>query len=795
MSAHRPAPDDASDDSLRQRIAAHEALMAEHDKAVDALRQRVAAHESLLVEYWEQHAALEESAEDIAGLRQALQVAADELAAARRDADDIRGVTRTVAYRVAGLGNRMLTRVAPRGSARRRGLARVAGLAVRTVRVVRRRRRPAEVVVPLPPLALPISTETPLVSVVIPIHGNWELTEYCLRSIAVAMGDVPIEVLVVDDASPDDSRARLRAVPGVRLLELDENVGFTLAANAGIAAALGSHVVLLNNDTQVTAGWLEALLDAAAEPGVGLVGARLVFPDGRLQEAGGIVFDDGDGWNFGRGDDPERPQYTFRRDVDYCSGAALLLTPALLAVVPGFDERYAPAYYEDTDLAFEARRHGLRVVYEPRAVVIHFEGGTHGTDEAVGGKAQQVRNREIFRAKWAKELADQFPHDRATVDSVVLPAARRGRGTVVIVDHMVPLWREDSGSLRSRRMIDELIGLGYDVVLFPDNRGRPEPYTTELQEMGVLVWYGDGDFLHYLKAIASTIEFVMIARQPIAAAHLHNFRSALPGVPFVFDTVDLHFLREMRGAALEQGSTERAVVTRELELALMRATDATLVVSEAERVLLTGMVPEVEVFVVSNAHEHRAPVEPDPTGRSEITFVGSFQHPPNNDAMVWFLSEVLPLIEDAVGPVPVSIVGRQPAPEVVELASRSASVKILGWVEDLTPVHARTRVAIAPLRYGAGVKGKVGDAWSHGVPVVMTGVAAEGMFVETGTTAIVADDAEAFAAGVIRLLRDDEAWRAMSLAGRRHVEARFGTAALRTALERLAAHVSRRTAS
>ena len=238
-------------------------------------------------------------------------------------------------------------------------------------------------------------------SIIIPVHGKLDYTLACLASVAEHAGQTPLEIIVVDDASPDDSADTLAAIPGLHLLRNERNLGFVGSCNAGAAAARGRWLLFLNNDTQVTAGWLEALLGTFDDfDRAGLVGARLVYPDGRLQEAGGLVFSDGSGWNYGRLDDPANPAYSYARPTHYCSGAAIMLEKQLFDRLGGFDDRYAPAYYEDTDLAFKVRHAGLQVVYQPAATVIHFEGVTSGTDTGSGIKRYQVINQDKFVAAW-----------------------------------------------------------------------------------------------------------------------------------------------------------------------------------------------------------------------------------------------------------------------------------------------------------------------------------------------------------------------------------------------------------
>lgn len=622
-------------------------------------------------------------------------------------------------------------------------------------------------------------SKTPLVSIVIPVHGKWDYTYRCLRSIVRHHQGEAIEVLVVNDASPDDTLNKLKKIKGVRVVDLQQNVGFTKAANRGWQEARGENLVLLNNDTTVKKGWLKELLRAGAEENVGLVGAKLLYPDDRLQEAGGIVFNDGSGWNYGRLDDPQKPEYCYRREVDYISGAAILLTPRLLAQVSGFDEQYAPAYYEDTDLAFATRAAGLKVIFEPFARVVHHEGISHGTDISSGTKRFQEINKVKFVAKWEKTLECQRTRDFATPTAIAVPARRPRFGTVVIFDHRTPTWTVDSGSLRMLRIIKILLELNFDVVLIPLDRKPSQPFTRELQQMGVLVWNSDANYLDYLRQIESTISVAIMSRMKVALVHLHEFQTLFPSVPVLFDTVDLHFLREQRAAELDSGIEKAATTSKAFELAIIESVDGTLVVSEIERDLLAATTPKAKVFTVSNVHDSGE--LPSIGGREEIVFVGNFAHAPNVDGIHWFLTEVFPLIQAEIPQAKIIVVGKNPPSTVTSLASDN--VDIAGFVKDLGPVHQRTRVSIAPLRFGAGVKGKVGDAWTHGLPVVMTSIAAEGMGAENDVNSFVVDEPNEFADAVIRLIRDDETWTRISREGQSHVGQLFGSDHIRSQLQ------------
>ncbi|MES2313009.1 MAG: glycosyltransferase family 2 protein, partial [Pseudomonadota bacterium] len=316
---------------------------------------------------------------------------------------------------------------------------------------------------PFAPFALPVA-EKPQVSIIIPVHGKLAHTLACLRSLARHSAQAPFEVIVVDDASPDDSATVLPQVAGLRLLRNGRNLGFIGSCNAGAAAAHGEFLLFLNNDTQVTSGWLDALLRCFAERAdCGIAGSRLVYPDGRLQEAGGIVFADGNGWATGRFERRDAPAFRYRRETDYVSGASLLIRREVFQRIGGFDARYAPAYYEDTDLAFAVRQLGLRVYYEPASTVIHCEGITAGTDLTSGVKRHQVINEAKFVDKWKAELLSQPP-----AGTPLERAARwRSRGRVLVVDTMTPEPARDSGSLRLSAILRLLDEQGWSTSFLP----------------------------------------------------------------------------------------------------------------------------------------------------------------------------------------------------------------------------------------------------------------------------------------------------------------------------------------
>ncbi|WP_255367274.1 glycosyltransferase [Dyella sp. OK004] len=636
--------------------------------------------------------------------------------------------------------------------------------------------------VPFEPFALPTS-EQPLVSVIIPVHGKVAYTLACLRSIVRHTPNVPFEVIVVDDASPDDTAERLGQISGLRLLRNEHNLGFVGSCNAGANAARGESLLFLNNDTQVTHNWLDGLLGCFGDrDDCGIAGGRLVYPDGRLQEAGGLVFADGSCWNVGRFEQRDAPAWRSRREVNYVSGASLMIRRAVFEHVGGFDIRYAPAYYEDTDLAFAVRELGLKVYYEPSSTVIHCEGISAGTDLHAGMKRHQVTNQATFSAKWEKALSIQPP-----VGTSVMHALNwRRRGRILVVDSMTPEPTRDSGSLRLSAILRLLDEQGWAVSFLPDDGRATDEEIRTLGALGVEVlcrpWVSD--LPHWLRAHGHELRAVMLCRHTVAGQYMSLVRKLAPKARLLFDTVDLHFLRERRAAELSGSATmaRQAQASRKSELALIEQCDVTFVVSPHEQALLAAELPHAKVELLSNIHEVHGCLRPF-QGRKDLVFIGGFGHPPNVDAIRWIASDILPALRTRLPDITVHVIGDIPDMARSELST--PGLELHGRVPDLAPWLAGALASLAPLRFGAGVKGKINMAMSHGVPVIATATAVEGMQLRPGIDVLVAENAVSFADAVVRLSSDEALWSTMSRYGLDNVDRHFSPQAASATLRRV----------
>ena len=601
--------------------------------------------------------------------------------------------------------------------------------------------------------------EDPLVSIVIPVYNQFEYTYLCVRSIMENSGSVRYEILIGDDCSSDLTTQIEEIISGLRVIRNEKNLRFLLNCNNAAKQAKGRYILFLNNDTQVQKDWLRPLVDLIeSADDIGMVGSKLVYPDGRLQEAGGILWQDGSAWNFGNKDNPDLPQYNYVKEADYISGAAIMIRHGLWKEIGGFDERFVPAYCEDSDLAFEVRKHGYRVLYQPKSVVVHFEGVTNGTDTSAGQKAYQVENQRKFFEKWGDILkAEHFPNGEN-----VFSARDRSRNkeTVLVIDHYIPQYDKDAGSRTMDNFLRVLTGMGYNVKFLGDNFYYDPQYAPHYEQMGVEMLCGNYYYNHWrewIKENAKALDIVLLSRPHISIKYIDHLRETTDA-RIIYYVQDLHYLREQREYELTHDPERLKIAqkVKEQELYLMGHSDAVLTPSSVEKEIIDAEIAgnkaeDIPIYCYTEFDD--SPL--DRTDAHDILFVGGFVHRPNEDGILWFAEQVWPMIESRLPDCRLVVIGSNPTEKV--LALDSDKIKITGYVSDdeLEEYYRSSRVCIIPLRYGAGVKGKTLEALYHRIPIVSTSVGLEGLE-GIGEYVAPADDAQSFAERVTEYYTDPQ---------------------------------------
>ncbi|MBC7802199.1 MAG: glycosyltransferase, partial [Gemmatimonadaceae bacterium] len=498
---------------------------------------------------------------------------------------------------------------------------------------------------------------------------------------------------------------------------------------------------------------------ADADPLIGLLGCKLLNADGTLQEAGGAVLRDGWGLPYGAGQDPDAPEYNFVRDVDVVVGACMLVRRDAWIEVEGFDDRYAPAFYEEFDLAFALRDRGWRVIYQPASAVVHHGSNSYG---AAARDRLSLANHAKFCVKWAKALLRQplASSPAFTIRGRFVPA-----GTALVIDDRVPEWDRNAGAVTLHHYLRLLQRMGYHVVFCPAFDATPTaPYTARLQQDGIEVLHAPARLDPWLRAHGRQVDLVWTARPDVTGPILDMIRAAVRA-PVLYYTHDLHHLRERRRWELEGDPRALAESKRlkRIEDRIFATVDHVMTPSAEEAAVIHADVPAAKVHVIPPYLVPALPLarhDPDFAGRESLIFVGGYNHLPNVDAAVWLVQDIMPLVWAHLPDVRVLLVGNAPPPAVLALAGRR--VTVTGFVPDVGPLYAQARLSVSPLRYGAGVKGKIVASLQEGVPVVTTTVGNEGLGLVHETEAWLADTAPDLAAGIVALYRDPRRCAAMA---------------------------------
>jgi GT2 family glycosyltransferase/glycosyltransferase involved in cell wall biosynthesis len=454
--------------------------------------------------------------------------------------------------------------------------------------------------------------------------------------------------------------------------------------------------------------------------------------------------------------------------------------------------RKAEGIWEFLKIDFERQVRWARQLTEEANALGRQAGQTGSSPEleahlkALIAKTERAYCRVFTAAKYqglVEELQKlgEAPEPAAKPDGGESDAAKR----ILVIDLFIPVFNRASGSLRAFQLLKMMRELGHEVTFLSKYPQYADEYAPYLEELGIEVIAGDplamqasGAFdpcplVNYDQLLGRRWDLAVISFWDNAEYYLPLLKKFCPETPVVVDTVDIVFLRKMREAELlpQPGAVAEAMANKEREIAVYRKADRLWVVTDADRDAIAEYVPGISIDVVSNIH---ARVEEQKTyaASKDLFFVGNFWHKPNVDAMAVFCHLVFPLIHAKRPDIKLKIAGDNAPPGLKRY--ESDAIQFLGHVPDLAGLLRSSRISIAPLRFGAGMKGKIGEALSWGVPVVTTTIGAEGMHLVDGEDALIANSPAAFADAVLRLYEDEALWTRLSRNGPVKVQNNWG---------------------
>lgn len=600
--------------------------------------------------------------------------------------------------------------------------------------------------------------DTPEVSIIVPAYNQFELTYHCIASIALAYNKTSYEVILADDCSIDETTQAEEIIGNLVISRNSENLRFLRSCNAASEKAQGNYIIFLNNDTEVTSYWIDELIAKHKQDDrIGMTGSKLLNLDGTMQEAGGIVWENGEPWNVGRNLNPLTPEFNYAREVDYLTGAAMCVRTDVWKKVGQFSQEFVPCYYEDTDLAFKVRAAGYKTVYVPHSEVVHFEGQSHGTDVTKGLKRYQIVNQTTFRQKWFKEFRN---NGQASFESLRFEKDRHIDQRVLVIDYASPMPNKDAGSYAAIQEMKLIQSLGFKVTFVPANLAHMGKYTSDLQKLGIEVLYAP--FYHSVNQVLETRldEFaaVYITRYHIAQDYV-DYIHENSHAKVLFNNADLHFLREMRAALKPNADTallEQALQTRQAELKVCEKADAILCYNSTEHAVITSHILEAEKLHITPWVLEPKPKGPSFSERQGIAFLGGFNHTPNKECVDYLAEEIMPLLAKQRPDITLYVYGSNMPEEYKKLSCDN--IKMVGFAETLDGVYHDHRVFVAPLLSGAGIKGKVLESMAYNLPTVLTDVAAEGTGLTHGISTLIASNPQEWVDAIVKLYDDEVLW-------------------------------------
>lgn len=593
----------------------------------------------------------------------------------------------------------------------------------------------------------------PLVSIIIPVYNQYEYTMNCLYSIIKSEDKTSYEIILADDCSTDETKKIEKKVKNIKVIHNKKNLGYIRNVNNAAKFAKGKYVYFLNNDTIVQKHWLQEMVKVfAMHPNVGVVGSKIIKADGNLQECGVLMF--ADFFSCHRSSNVFAHENMYVKKCDYVSGCSLLTPKKLFEQIGGFDEIYAPAYSDDPDYCLAAKDLGYDTVVQPKSMIVHY--GSLSYEKK--SNELQVRNNKLLRQKWHKFFAS-----RTKFLSNKEFSGKKRETTILVVDDFYPQFDKHAGGKTIFQFLQVFVKMGLSVKFCPLFAANcEEPYYSILTDMGIDVLPNQG--LHsWIEANTAFIDYILLSRPGVAKEFMIKSLQAR-GIKIIYYGHDLHHLRKQREAVYNKNDASIAAeieYVKNIESCAIEFSDIALYPSIEEKKYIETKFGfhNVNVITPYMYDTNKMTVHNSFTKSNGIVFVGS-SHGPNLDGLLWFIKNIFPAVLKKIPHIKLYIVGSSVADEIKALKSKN--IEIVGYLteEELNKMYSTVKLSIAPLRYGAGIKGKIIDSIYHSTPVITTAIGAEGIADKYGLVTAAQTEKD-FADKLIELYTKKEKWNSL----------------------------------
>ena len=604
------------------------------------------------------------------------------------------------------------------------------------------------------PVNFPKAHNKPNLSVIIPIYGHLELLYPLLQSLSYNRSETCYyEIILVDDKPSDQASNFIDKSAYHVLIQNSENLGFLKSCNIGASHATADYLLFLNTDTFLVNSCVEELLRfLEAHPQVGVVGPAVLDATGVVHELGWQI--QSNGWGYPISRDEELPDANECRPVpvDAVTGACMMTPRTVFVAAGGFDELFSPAFYEEFDYAFRLKYWGLMSVILPFSYIYHLGTASYDFDTK---NFLSTRNQIRFSKKHSEELRK---HPEAGLDYKNIIYGKSDKPLVVFFDLAPPQRARHAGDVTLTQQINTLLDDGWRVAFWSYNERKDVSYEVNFLHKDYTIISRDSSLKNWLLEYGVNVDLIWISR-PLESLTILSLIKSTTSCPIVYYTHDVHHLRlqaeaEITGSSLK--ASESAVMLS-AELEIFRHVNTILSPNTDETKYINSIINSSKCVDVNPYHIH-VEIEAEKFTKknkikqiNKILFVGGFPHTPNVDAARYLVEEIYPIILSECPEVHLYIIGYAPPPEIISLACNN--ITVTGRVDDLSEFYSENSLALIPLRFGAGVKGKTIEAMSRGVPVVGSPVAFQGIAFEPGVHGLVGESPQELADHVISLIK------------------------------------------